>query len=104
MAMIRIHVSDKQFFLISILWLVYQNANANQKTIEKLKEYKKNALKNRTEYFEQSDDIISEYDTKTFNISDIDKEKGSYTLFVTFSYIMMKIYNLITRGEGMIFI
>ena len=102
--MIRIHVSDKQFFLISILWLVYQNANANQKTIEKLKEYKKNALKNHTEYFEQSDDIISEYDTKTFNISDLDKEKGSYTLFVTFSYIMMKIYNLITRGEGMIFI
>ena len=102
--MIRIHVSDKQFFLISILWLVYQNANANQKTIEKLKEYQKNALKNHTEYFEQSDDIISEYDTKTFNISDIDKEKGSYTLFVTFSYIMMKIYNLITRGEGMIFI
>ena len=90
--MIRIHVRDKQFFLILILWLVYQNANTNQKTIEKLKEYQKNARKNHTECFEQSHDIISEYDTKTFNISDIDKEKGIYTLFLTFLYIMMKFF------------
>ena len=59
MAMTRIYVRDKKFFLILILWLLYQNADANQKTIEKLKEYKKNALKNNTEYFEQSDDVLS---------------------------------------------
>ena len=79
----RIYVRDKQFFLILILWLIYQNADANQKTIEKLKEYQKNALKNHTEYFEQSDDVLSGYDTKTFNISEIDEDKGIYILFLT---------------------
>ena len=83
MAMTRICVRDKKFFLISILWLLYQNADANQKTIEKLKEYQKNALKNNTEYFEQSDDALSEYDTKTFNVSAIDEHKGIYILFLT---------------------
>ena len=83
MAMTRIYVRDKKFFLILILWLIYQNADANQKTIEKLKEYQKNALKNNTEYFEQSDDVLSEYDTKTFNISEIDEDKGIYILFLT---------------------
>ena len=78
----RIYVGDKQFYPILILWLV-QNANANQKTIEKLKEYQKNALKNNTEYFEQSDDALSEYDTKTFNVSAIDEDKGIYILFLT---------------------
>ena len=83
MAMTRIYVRDKKFFLILILWLLYQNADANQKTIEKLKEYKKNALKNNTEYFEQSDDVLSEYDTKNFNISEIDQDKGISFLFQT---------------------
>ena len=81
MAMRRIYIVDKQFFLILILWLVYQNANANQKTIEKMKEYKKNAPKNHTECFEQINDVMSEFDTKTFNISDIDEEKGISILF-----------------------
>ena len=83
MAMTRIYVRDKKFFLILILWLLYQNADANQKTIEKLKEYQKNALKNHTEYFEQSDDVLSEYDTKNFNISEIDQDKGISFLFQT---------------------
>ena len=83
MAMTRIYVRDKKFFLILILWLLYQNADANQKTIEKLKEYQKNALKNNTEYFEQSDDVLSEYDTKNFNISEIDEDKGISFLFQT---------------------
>ena len=81
--MTRIYVRDKKFFLILILWLLYQNADANQKTIEKLKEYQKNALKNNTEYFEQSDDVLSEYDTKNFNISEIDEDKGISFLFQT---------------------
>ena len=83
MAMTRIYVRDKKFFLILILWLLYQNADANQKTIEKLKEYQKNALKNNTEYFEQSDDVLSEYNAKTFNVSAIDEDKGIYILFLT---------------------
>ena len=83
MEMRRIYVRDKQFFLILILWLIYRNADANQKTIEKLKEYQKNALKNHTEYFEQSDDVLSEYDTKNFNISEIDQDKGISFLFQT---------------------
>ena len=81
MAMRRIDIVYKQFFLILILWLVYQNANANQKTIEKMKEYRKNALKNHTECFEQINDIMTEFDTKTFNVSDIDEEKGISILF-----------------------
>ena len=90
----RIYVGDKQFYPILILWLV-QNANANQKTIEKLKEYQEtNTLKNHTEYSEQSDDVISEYDTKTFHVSHIDEEKGNSFLFRTFSHIMMKIFLL----------
>ena len=77
MGMRRIYVGDKQFYPILILWLV-QNAIANQKTIEKLKEYQEiNALKNLTEYSEQSDDVIREYDTKNFRISHIDEEKGN---------------------------
>ena len=83
MEMRRIYVRDKQFFLILILWLIYRNADANQKTIEKLKEYQKNALKNHTEYFEQRDDVLSEYDTKNFNISEIDEDKGISFLFQT---------------------
>ena len=92
----RIYVRDKKFYPILILWLV-QNANANQKTIEKLKEYQEiNTLKNHIEYSEQSDDVISEYDTKTFHISHIDEEKGNSFLFWTrtFSHIMMKIFLL----------
>ena len=83
----RIYVGDKQFYPVLILWLV-QNANANQKTIEKLKEYQEiNTLKNHTEYSEQSDDVISEYDTKTFHISHIDEEKGnSFLFFDIFTY------------------
>ena len=85
----RIYVGDKQFYPVLILWLV-QNANANQKTIEKLKEYQEiNTLKNHTEYSEQSDDVISEYDTKTFHISHIDEEKGNSFLFLTFSQIFL---------------
>ena len=79
----RIYIGDKQFFLILILWLVYQNANANQKTIEKMKEYKRSSLKNHSECFEQSNDVMSEFDTKTFNIADIDEEKGISILFLT---------------------
>ena len=88
MGMRRIYVGDKQFYPILILWLV-QNAIANQKTIEKLKEYQEiNTLKNLTEYSEQSDDVIREYDTKNFHISHIDEEKGNSFLFLTFSHII----------------
>merc|ERR1712156_925047 len=78
----RIYVGDKQFYPILILWLV-QNANANQKTIEKLKKYQEIiTLKNHIEYSEQSDDVISEYDTKTFHISHIDEEKDKIEIEV----------------------
>ena len=97
----RIYVGDKQFYPILILWLV-QNANANQKTIEKLKEYQEiNTLKNHIEYSEQSDDVLSEYDTKTFHISHIDEEKGNSFLFWTrtFSHIMMKSFLLVMINQ-----
>ena len=48
-----------------------------------MKEYKKSALKNHSECFEQSNDVMSELDTKTFNIADIDEEKGIFILFLT---------------------
>ena len=78
MAMRRIYVRNKQFFLILILWLEYQNTNASKKTIEKLKEYKTNTLEIHTETAEyipeQNDDVKSEYNTKTFITSHIDED------------------------------
>ena len=76
----RTYPRNNQLIIILILWLEYPNTNANQKTFEKLKEYQKNALKNHTENYEylvdKNDDVKSEYDTKIFNPSDIDEEKG----------------------------
>ena len=74
------YVRNKQLFVILILWLEYQNTNASKKTFEKLVKYQKNALEIHTgtsEYtLEQNDNVKSEYDTKTFNLPNIDEEKG----------------------------
>ena len=48
----RTYLRNNQLIIILILWLEYPNTNADQKTIEKLKEYKKDALKIHTENIE----------------------------------------------------
>ena len=72
--------------IILILWLEYPKTNANQKTIEKMKEYQ-----GHSGYIEeQNDDIKSEYDTQTFITSDIDKEKGISISLMALSHIKME--------------
>ena len=78
-----IYLKYKQLIIILILWLEYPNTNANQKTIEKLKQYKKDASEIHTEntenIVEQNDNVNSEYNTKTFITSNIDEEeKGTF--------------------------
>ena len=78
-----IYLKYKQLIIILILWLEYPNTNANQKTIEKLKQYKKDASEIHTEntenIVEQNDNVNSEYNTKTFITSHIDEEeKGTF--------------------------
>ena len=78
-----IYLKNNQLIIILILWLEYPNTNANQKTIEKLKQYKKDASEFHTEntenIVEQNDNVNSEYDTKTFIESHIDEEeKGTF--------------------------
>ena len=78
-----IYLKNNQLIIILILWLEYPNTNANQKTIEKLKQYKKDASEFHTEntenIVEQNDKVNSEYDTKTFIESHIDEEeKGTF--------------------------
>ena len=78
----RTYLWNNQLIIILILWLEYPNTEADQKTIEKLKEYKKNALKIHTENIEyigeQNDNVKSEYDTKTFIASHIDEEEKGF--------------------------